>query len=42
MTPLGRLGNPKDLFEILLFLAGKNSSYVTGQNIVVDGRKTSI
>jgi len=42
MTPFGRLGNPKDLFELLFFLASENSSYVTGQNIIVDGGKTSI
>ena len=42
LTPLGRLGNPKDLFELLFFLASENSSYVTGQNIIVDGGKTSI
>ena len=42
MTPLGRLGNPEDLFEILFFLASENSSYVTGQNIIVDGGKTFI
>lgn len=42
MTPFGRLGNPKDLFGLLFFLASENSSYITGQNIIVDGGKTSI
>ena len=42
MTPMGRLGNPSDLFGILHFLASDSSSYVTGQNILIDGGKTII
>jgi NAD(P)-dependent dehydrogenase (short-subunit alcohol dehydrogenase family) len=42
MTPMGRLGNPKDMVGLLFFLASDDSSYITGQNILVDGGKTII
>ena len=32
-----RLGNTDDISGIVLFLASDNASYITGQNIVVDG-----
>lgn len=35
--PLGRIGAPQDMAEAVLFLASSRSSYVTGQEIVVDG-----
>ncbi len=38
--PVGRFGVPEDLAGAVLFLASDLSSYVTGQNIVVDGGVT--
>jgi NAD(P)-dependent dehydrogenase (short-subunit alcohol dehydrogenase family) len=35
--PLERLGKPEDLMGVIIFLASEDSSYVTGQNILVDG-----
>ncbi len=35
--PLGRLGKSEDVAGICLFLASEESSYITGQTIVVDG-----
>ena len=42
MTPMARLGNPDNLFGLLFLLASDKSSYITGQNILVDGGKTII
>ncbi|MBU0549817.1 MAG: 3-oxoacyl-[acyl-carrier-protein] reductase [Candidatus Omnitrophica bacterium] len=35
--PLARFGNPQDIANTCLFLASEESSYITGQTIVVDG-----
>lgn len=35
--PSGRLGKPEDVAETVAFLAGKESDYITGQIICVDG-----
>jgi len=36
-TPLGRIAEPKEVARVVAFLCMKASSYITGQNIVVDG-----
>ena len=40
--PMGRLGSSKEILGLLLFLSSSESSYVTGQNILVDGGRTII
>jgi meso-butanediol dehydrogenase/(S,S)-butanediol dehydrogenase/diacetyl reductase len=35
--PLGRLATPEDVAGVVSFLASENSSYITGQSIIVDG-----
>ncbi|HZK39689.1 MAG TPA: 3-oxoacyl-ACP reductase FabG [Clostridia bacterium] len=36
-TPLGRLGSPEDVAEIIVFLASEKADFITGQVIGVDG-----
>ena len=38
--PARRLGQPDDVAETVVFLAGDGASYVTGQSISVDGGLT--
>lgn len=38
--PLGRLGRPEEIAHVVKFLAGPENTYITGQNIVVDGGYT--
>ncbi|MCF3653574.1 MAG: 3-oxoacyl-ACP reductase FabG [Aigarchaeota archaeon] len=38
--PLGRLGKPEDVANLVLFLASDKSSFITGQNIIIDGGYT--
>lgn len=35
--PVGRVGEPDDIANAVLFLAGDESSYMTGQTMIVDG-----
>ena len=36
-TMLGRLGSLEEIYETVLFLSSEKSSYITGQDIVIDG-----
>lgn len=38
--PMGRLGTPLELGNLAAFLASEESSYITGQGIVIDGAST--
>jgi 3-oxoacyl-[acyl-carrier protein] reductase len=38
--PMGRLGDPRDVANAVLFLASDEAAYVTGTTIVVDGGQT--
>lgn len=35
--PLGKFGQPEEVAQVCLFLASEDSSYITGQTIVIDG-----
>ena len=39
--PMKRLGRPSDAASLALFLAGDESSFITGQSIVIDGGEVS-
>jgi NAD(P)-dependent dehydrogenase (short-subunit alcohol dehydrogenase family) len=36
-VPLKRIAAPEEIARVVLFLAGENASYITGQTVVVDG-----
>lgn len=35
--PLGRVGEPEDIADVIVFLASPSARYMTGQTVVVDG-----
>lgn len=35
--PLNRLGNPSEVAKAVVFLINEDSSYITGQNLIIDG-----
>jgi 3-oxoacyl-[acyl-carrier protein] reductase len=37
LIPLGRLGDPKEFADAVVFLASERASYITGQSIAIDG-----
>ncbi|QQX89146.1 SDR family oxidoreductase (plasmid) [Cupriavidus necator] len=39
-VPLGRVGEPHEVADAILFLASDEASYITGQSLIVDGGKT--
>lgn len=41
MIPLGRIGRPEEIAEMVTFMVSDRASYLTGANIVLDGGLTS-
>ncbi len=41
-TPLGRMGEPEEVAKVALFLAGDDSSYMTGQTLYPDGGRLAL
>jgi 3-oxoacyl-[acyl-carrier protein] reductase len=37
LVPLGRFAEPEEIAKVVVFLCGVENSYITGQNVVVDG-----
>ena len=40
-TPVGRLGRPEEIGDVIAFLCGPKASYMTGSEIYVDGGWTA-
>ena len=40
LSPLGRVGRPEDLGDVVAFLVSDRARYITGANVVVDGGMT--
>ncbi len=40
-APMGRAGQPEEVAELIVFLASDASSYISGQEHVIDGAMTA-
>ena len=40
--PAGRVGNPADIANMVLFLASDKAGFITGENICIDGGQTKL
>lgn len=38
--PVGRVGDPRDIANMVLFLCSENAGFITGENICIDGGMT--
>lgn len=41
-VPMGRIGEPEEMANLALFLASDESEYITGQNILIDGGRSTL
>jgi NAD(P)-dependent dehydrogenase (short-subunit alcohol dehydrogenase family) len=41
-TPLGRIGDPEEIASVAVFLASRDSSYITGQTVYADGGRLGL
>lgn len=41
-VPLGRLAEPEEIARLAFFLCSENNTYITGQNILIDGGFTQV
>jgi NAD(P)-dependent dehydrogenase (short-subunit alcohol dehydrogenase family) len=41
-TPLARMAEPREIAEVILFLASERASYITGATLAADGGRTAI
>ena len=40
--PVGRVGKPEDIAEMILFLCSEKAGFITGENICIDGGMTKL
>ena len=40
--PVGRVGTPEDIVELVLFLCSDKAGFITGENICADGGMTKL
>ena len=40
--PVGRVGNPMDIADMVLFLCSDKAGFITGENICIDGGMTKL
>lgn len=40
--PLGKIGHPQEVADVILFLASRHASHITMQDIVIDGGATLV
>ena len=40
--PVGRVGNPLDVVNMIMFLASNKAEFITGENICIDGGQTKL
>lgn len=41
-VPLGRIGHPEEVADVVAFLASEQSSFILGTNLYVDGGENQI